>query len=222
MSQEDLTSPAAGEARGGPVAELRPAAAEVPLRRRPAGNPFLTRGTVVLVGVYAAGIAGLYGLKLRNGPSTALADQGMLHAKVEAALNVMGAAPPAADLEQRRSAKAIVGEFYTAARQRQTEPKDLKGNPFLCRIPEAAPVQPTTRPEPAKPRGPDEADQALAAAKTLKLQSVLVGGREPTAMISQNLLTEGQTIKGWTVSRITPTEVELTWRDRKHVLEMPK
>jgi hypothetical protein len=41
-------------------------------------------------------------------------------------------------------------------------------------------------------------------------------------MISSNLVTVGQTIKGWTVVRIDAREVELSWKDKTYVLEMPK
>jgi hypothetical protein len=59
----------------------------------------------------------------------------------------------------------------------------------------------------------------LAAAKGLKLQSVL-SGRTPTAMISNNVLTVGQTISGWTVAEIHPRYVVLTWETHKFELRM--
>jgi len=59
----------------------------------------------------------------------------------------------------------------------------------------------------------------MAEVRKLRLQSVLVG-RQTAAMVSNNLLTTGQTINGWTVSRIEPREVELTWKDQKYVLEL--
>jgi len=49
---------------------------------------------------------------------------------------------------------------------------------------------------------------------------VLSGSSGRFATISNNLLTEGQTISGWTVSKIIPGEVVLTWRDQTHVLKM--
>ena len=41
------------------------------------------------------------------------------------------------------------------------------------------------------------------------------------AMISNNLLREGQDIGGWTVVRIQPKEVVLGWQDKQYVLTPP-
>ncbi|HOF19416.1 MAG TPA: hypothetical protein PK082_10945, partial [Phycisphaerae bacterium] len=63
-------------------------------------------------------------------------------------------------------------------------------------------------------------EQALDAVRQLTLQSVLVGTHGATAMVSNNLLTEGQTISGWKVEKIRPDEVVLTWKNQKHVLRI--
>jgi hypothetical protein len=64
---------------------------------------------------------------------------------------------------------------------------------------------------------------ALAAVKGFKLQSVLMGANpsDNLAMVSNNLLAVGQEIAGWTVRKIEPQRVTLSWRDQEHVLEMP-
>jgi hypothetical protein len=69
-----------------------------------------------------------------------------------------------------------------------------------------------------KPKGPDPRERAMKAVQTLALDSILRGGDSAVAMISSNVVTVGQTIKGWTVTRITSTEVELAWQDQKYVL----
>jgi hypothetical protein len=221
MAQENL-KPDLGAAPGPPhPLELQPVDETASSRRKAATSPFLTRGNLALVAMFAAGIAGLYVLKLRSGPSAALADQDLAHAKVEAALNLLGGPPSAGELQSRSSAKAIVGEFYTAARQRQIDAKDLRGDPFALKLAAPKQIEPATQPQKAQPKPSDEADQAMQAAKSLKLQSVLVG-KQTMAMISSNLVTTGQTIKGWTVGRISPREVELIWKDKTYLLEMPK
>jgi hypothetical protein len=60
----------------------------------------------------------------------------------------------------------------------------------------------------------------MQAAKTLTLQSVLTGASGATAVISNNLLAEGQTIRGWTISKILSKEVLLTWKEQTFVLKM--
>ena len=222
MTQGNVKPTPGGEAGAPPPMELEPIGEAAAVRVKPSRSPFLTRGNLILLAMYAAGIAGLYGLGLRRGPSTALADQTLIHAKVEAALNGMGAPPSRAELQRRSSAKAIVSEFYTAAKQRQVALEALQGNPFVfTSIEPPKPVEPAPRPEPATRPGDDGSKGAMEAVKALKLQSVLVG-RQTTAMISNNLVTAGETINGWKVVRITPHEVELSWRDKTYVLEMPK
>ena len=62
----------------------------------------------------------------------------------------------------------------------------------------------------------------MSAVHTLSLQSVVTGEHGTMAMISNNLLTVGQRIHGWTVSEIGPRHVVLAWKDRQHVLHMPR
>ncbi len=204
-------------------AELQPCQAQATVARKPRRNLFLTRGSLVLLGIYATGFAALYVLGHGGGgPKAAKGEQNLVYAKVDAALNLMDAQPNAGELNQRTNAKAIVEGFYTAARQRQVDRNRLARNPFVFKekAPDAAPVVVPGEVEP-KDNVPAELKAAMEAVKTLKLQSVLIG-RRPAALVSNNLVTTGQNIKGWTVSRIGPREVELTWRDQKHVLELPK
>jgi len=201
--------------------ELKPVDDGVPIRARAPRSPFLTQGNLALLAMFAAGVAGLYALRLRNCPSTALADQSLAHAKVEAALDVLGAAPTAAEAQRKSSAKAIVSEFYTAARQRQIDVRALQGDPFVLRLQPPAATQPVkAKPEP-KPekKVPDDLQRAMEAVKTLKLTSV-ISGLSTAAMVSSNVVAVGETINGWTVIRIAPTEVELAWRDKRYILRM--
>jgi hypothetical protein len=214
-----------GSKAGDKPVELKPIEEAGNLRAKGSPNPFLTRANLMLLAMFGAGFGGLYVLSLRNGPSTALADQTLVHAKVEAALNTMGVAPTAADLEQHSRAKAIVNEFYTAARQRQIDLEKLRGNPFIFRKPDVPATQPAA--EPNEPNAPPPAEpgekEAMQAVQGLQLQSVLIDEQgDRVAFISSNLVATGQTIMGWTVVRINPTEVELSWREKKHVLKMQR
>jgi hypothetical protein len=221
MAQENVNVALGTEPEAPAAAAPKPAEQAAPIRRRSGGSPFLTRTNLGLLAMFAAGIVGLYALRLRHSPAAALADQTLAHAKVEAALNTLGTAEGGLTAEDRGSAKAIVAEFYAAARQRQVDAKELLGSPFVPRNVEDADPPPPPEVKAVEVKGPDEFEQALVAVKGLRLQSVLVG-KQTTAMISNNLVTVGQTIKGWTVVRIDAREVELSWKDKKYVLEMPK
>lgn len=213
-----------GQAGGGPGAplELAPVDESAALNRPVKPNPFLTRGNLLLLGMFAVGIAGVYVLSLRNGPTRAMAEQNLDHAKVEAALNVLASQPILAANQKGSTARAIVNEFYTAARQRQVPTAALACNPFVFQAIEANPQPDPNAAEQASPKdkGPDEAALALKAAQALHLQSV-VDGEPKMALISGNPMTVGQTINGWTVARIGAREVELTWKDQTFVLQMP-
>jgi hypothetical protein len=39
-------------------------------------------------------------------------------------------------------------------------------------------------------------------------------------MISNQVLTVGQSIRGWTVVEITPRQVVLAWKSHRHILTM--
>lgn len=203
----------------GPAA-MMPMQNAMAIQMRPPRSPFLTMGNLMLLAMFGIGIAGLYALRLRNGPASVLAEQNLEHAKVEAALNVMPA-PGDAGAAGRSNAVAIVGEFYTAAKQRQIDPRQLRSNPFVFeKI-----VKPEPKPEPVEVKPKDEVPvdvrNALEVVKTLRLQSVLSGNGTTAAMISNNVVSTGQAIRGWTVVRISPREVELAWRDKKYLLELP-
>jgi hypothetical protein len=125
------------------------------------------------------------------------------------------------------NAKEVVESFYRAAKDRQIPLSDLEGNPFVYVPPKAPAPEPVKKEEPDKEEAPEDpqADQraeAIRAVQDLELQSVLLGGRTRSAMISNNLLAEGQTIKGWTVSRIESRRVILTWREETYVLQMAR
>jgi len=211
--------PTAGGEEPATLQPVQQAAAGPPGSTR---SPFLTPGSLVVLGMFAIGMTGIYVLSLRIGPATALGEQNSAHAKVENALNALAAMPTAADAAQKTSAKAIVAEFYTAARQRQVGLRGLTGNPFVFVDPRPPATEPNDVPAPEQitPPEPDGKQQALAALKTLKLQTIMVGSTSPMALISSNLVTTGQTIGGWTIEKITPRQVHLRWKDLAHVLEI--
>jgi hypothetical protein len=184
------------------------------------------KGNLMLAGLFVAGIATVYLMSLRHGPAKASAEQNSTEAQVNTALSMLSKASVAS--VDRPKAMEVVSSFYYAAKQRQIPLNKLAGNPFVFRA--VRPPAPTTRPvEAVKPLTPNEEDmardkalsEALSAARSLRLQSVLIGSsRRPTAIISNNLLTEDQMVQGWTLAKIMPREVLLTWKDQKYVLKM--
>ena len=156
----------------------------------------------MLAALCLAGFVALYVLSKRSGPQSAMGGQTLMYAKVDAALNMMGSTPSSVELTQQTNAKAIVDQFYTAAKQRQVDRKLLQRNPFIFKqeVPRASKIE-VPKATPKVDKVQDELKAALAAARQLKLQTVLVG-KNPAALISDSLVTTGQTIRGWKVTKI--------------------
>ncbi len=175
---------------------------------------------MLLMGLFVAGIACLWMLSLRKGPATASAQETVVESTVDTALAEL---TPTTGKNSKETA-AVLDTFYYEAKHRQIPQGRLKANPFVYAMPQkavAAAPEPQATPAPRAPVAVSaETQEAMAAVKKLSLQSVLMGNHQTVAMISNNLLGEGQTIEGWTVSSIESRTVTLTWKDQKYMLQM--
>jgi len=193
--------------------------------RTPSGKKrFPIGGNLFLVVLFAAGLAALYVLRLRAAPAQASAEQLRVQSQVDTALTKLSDFRLAAR-KPTDGGPDVADVFYFEARHRQIPLAQLRGNPFVFVAP-----SPKTHPlAPLKP-GPQETSgeeteqlsEAMAAVKALTLQSVLTGEHGATVMISNNLLTEGQKIRGWTVEAIRSRQVVLSWQGHSYVLRMPE
>jgi len=177
-------------------------------------------GNLVLVGLFVAGALCVYFLSIRKGPSQASAEQLTAEAKVEVALNQIRQ-----DEEDRAGrpseAMAVVESFYHETGARQIPASKLKGNPFAFK----PPGEEESAPRDTQETGFSVFDGPVYGTKLcpvdqLHLQSILKGRDGAVAMISNNLLREGQTIEGWKVVKIQPREVILSGNGRRYVLKM--
>jgi hypothetical protein len=210
----DPFGPPASEAAS-PAAQAGPAARVLQALRQ---------GNLLLVALVLAGLAGVYLLSLRSGPATASAQQVQDEMRVDAALTNLRH-PPEGGLAAQKS-RTIIDMFYHETRQKQVPVSQLVANPFVFKIPGAGVAMLVSQePDQAVKTDVDmSGPAALAAVRQLKLQSVLMGSRpsESLAMVSNNLLAVGQEVGGWTVRKIEPSRVTLTWREQEYVLEMPR
>jgi hypothetical protein len=197
------------------------APAPTPKQRKARGNSFLRDNALLLaMPVIAAGV--LYALSLRGGPAAASAQQLQNELQVESAISSLTA--KTSDVNKVKT-QGILDNFYHEAKQRQIPLERLQGNPFVFKAPSGGnPKTAATKPVEIVPVAPpvdNDLTAAMNAVKQMHLQSILSGSSgRAIATISNNLLTEGQTISGWTVGKIAPTEVTLTWRDQTYVLKM--
>ena len=189
-------------------AASRPPAAE--RRRRLA----LHGGNLLLVIMFGVAIAAVYLLKLRITPASVDAEETRAEQQVDLAIGLWGAPQQGGSL--RESSQSLVESFYKDAGQRQIPLHELQDNPFAFLAPKG---EPEDTPESAGSSddggrtSPDQRrDNALTAVQLLELQSISAR-HDGTwmAQISDNLVTIGQTINGWTLTRIEPRHVVLTW-----------
>lgn len=169
---------------------------------------------IVLVLIVAAGA--LYVLReWKVAPGASSAEARLMEATVDSAilqLGQAGASARAADVEK------VVNAFYARAERRQIPLEDLGRNPFQF---QSGLMPPPTADKggPARPTGPPAPQQV----RNLKLQSILIGqSGSSIAMINNNMLTVGQTIRGWTVKEIHLRKVILEYKGRTYELKQQR
>ncbi|MFP3936892.1 MAG: hypothetical protein ACLFVW_01030 [Phycisphaerae bacterium] len=184
-----------------------------------AGKLLHDHGNLVVPAVFVMGIAVVYMLGMRAGPREASADEQQNELRVESALDRLDRVET-----DDRDAKTVVQSFYTNTKRRQIPAGNLSRNVFTT---EHAGLgedpQSYSESDGGESSGGSSAQrEALSRVKSLRLQSVLSGQSDSRALISDTLVSEGETIEGWTVSEIRRRSVILTWNDRSYVLQMPQ
>lgn len=198
--------------------------------RRQSRSPYkaqMMRSNIFFVVLFVGGAATVYGLSLRKGPAAASAEQKMVETQVNSAIlrianedSTEVKTPSSGQITSR-----VLKNFYDQIAERQIPLSDLEKNPFVF-IP-AAPATPIVVRNPPKTevieKSPEEKshEEAMVVLKALRLQSVMMGRDGGTAIISDNLLTVGQTIEGFKIKSISPRLVVLVRDGREFVLEMP-
>ncbi len=180
----------------------------------------LSSTNLILAILFAAGIFGVYLLSLNGGLAKASAQQQAVETSVDNALVLLNNST--LNKKESKEEKEIVQAFYYEARQRQIPLKNLKTNPFVYEPPRYSPASPykADKIQIIEPQQEPDVLSAYETAEKLTLQSVLKGSSGATAMISNNLLAEGQKIGPWTVSEIRNRKVILRWGEHEYVLEM--
>ena len=180
----------------------------------------VNQANLVLAGLFAVGIVVVYLLSLGDGPAQASAQQLAAEQQVESVLQKLDQKGEDPANKVQKASKKMRGH-QEAMRQRQVAAEDLGGNPFVFKPAQPKPKVGTKSKKRRVTKDPAEQrwDDALAVVKRLKLQMVLAG-QEPKASISGVFLEVGEVIQGWTIAKILPQKVVLTWRDKTYTLEM--
>jgi hypothetical protein len=181
-----------------------------------AGKLPVSSANLILAGLFAAGVLCLYLLNLRVGPNTASAEEQAVTDQVNAAILQLNASAG----KKADDTDDVVNTFYYEAKERQIPVSELLGNPFVFKA--ASPGANLSGGDDGLEDANVNQLDAVAAVKKLQLQSVLTGEHGAVAMVSGNLLTEGQEVDGWTVRSIDPRQVVLARGGMEYVLQMPK
>ena len=170
---------------------------------------------LVLAGLFIAGMACVYLLSLHDGPARATAQQQAAELQVDSALKRLQK-PAKGSAKPEATAQEMINDLFERVCDRQVPLSNLRGNPFAFVPQAAAPVlvkdDKTNRMNPAT--------AALQRAEALRLQSIVVAENGTAAVISDNLLTVGQKVAGWTVAAIRGRCVVLKWKKLTYVLKM--
>ena len=224
----DIPGMAGGETPGGDPL-TRPSDAGAGEARKNRYKSQMARANIALALLFASGAAVIYGLSLRKGPAEASAEQQVTEAQVDSAILRLSAAPVdgSAQPAAGRVTRELLKNFCAEVRDRQIPANALRKDPFVfVPPPSRVPAATAAKAAPAQVAAPTVTPaQTLAEVKrrlkTLEVQSIMMsphGGG--TAIISNNLLTAGQRIEGFTVKSIQAKAVTLTWKDQTFTLEM--
>ena len=232
MAENPYTTPAKSAQDAGDMPDMEAAPQQAqPQKSQPQHSSYkaqMTRANVILAVLFAGGVATVYGLSVRKGPAEATAEQKLAESSVDSALlRFKGGSGRGSDaLSARKITRDLLSNFSDRIVKNQIPLAKLNKNPFVFVPPEARVAPSVTRVHPgSKPKveeTPEEITQkqAMERLSRLRLQSVMMGSSGSAAVISNNLLTEGQRTEGFTVKKISSKSVVLTWRGQEFVLKM--
>lgn len=226
----DMSGAGAGDFQGAPAAVPEPARASRNSRprRRSRYRAQMARANVFMGALFIGAAALVYGLALRKGPSRAAAAMDRaVQADVDNAIRRFASDAWLSPRTARPGMRAsmLLRSFHEQVRRRQIPLEQLAKDPFEFVPP--PPLKPvTTAPaEPAPPAGAVTRAEPTRAEvrerfKKLRLQAVQKGRAGAIAIISNNLVAEGQAIDCFKVVRIGVETVVLEAQGEQYVLRL--
>ena len=190
-------------------------------------NPYrmeVLRSNLFLVALFITGAAVVYGLSWGKGPQKVSAEEKLVEAQVDSAILRLSQQASNSSNAPRpgQITKEILHNFQERMLKSQIPLQKLRKNPFVFVQPIRKPTISIVHKEPDKKNSSlnqrETQEDVINALKKLHLQSVLIGRNGATAIISNNLLTVGQRIEGFTIESITPRQVVLSRRGKRYIL----
>jgi len=188
----------------------------------------MARANVFMGALFIGAAALVYGLALRKGPSRAAAAMDRaVQADVDNAIRRFASDAWLSPRTARPGMRAsmLLRSFHEQVRRRQIPLEELAKDPFEFVPPppmqpvKKPPARTTPAPTVARPAEPTKAE-VRERFKKLRLQAVQKGHKGAIAIISNNLVTEGQMIDCFKVVRIGAEAVVLDWQGQQYVLKL--
>ena len=188
-----------------------------------------SRGTMIVMGLLLAGGASVYLMSMRSMPQVASAKDKAMEDEVEKAIATLDKQGDQAKALSQMfdNSDQVVEVFFNYPAQNQVPLDDLKKNPFLHLrkskgsgdVSDADLINAREAAE-AEKRHNEQKKQLEAALAQLKLQTILIGEGSSAVMINNTILSEGQTVEGFSITTIKKQSVTLKAGDMEFELKM--
>lgn len=214
MNEEDMTMPIGlGPEGGADHSEITFAEEK---------KPSVNSATLMLVGVFAAGLMVIYFLGMHNKPRAASAEQAANQARMDSAIASLLARKGGGEEIKNlfKDTDRLVAMFYNYPGGGPAD-DELPNNPFAM---DSATIHAPDVAIPVERNNYDEQERLRKAADAfaqLKLESVIMGKR-PMAMINHKIVTIGTKIGDFTVSEIEGQRVVLNYAGAKFELKLQR
>ncbi|MGH7215013.1 MAG: general secretion pathway protein GspB [Tepidisphaeraceae bacterium] len=181
-------------------------------------------GTLVMLGLIVAGVAGTYLMMMRAGPKSASAGSPDAAAANKTITQFLQDGQENRKMMENmlKSTEKVVEQFTNYPSMAQVPLSDLKTNPFRHAIEAPAGQAPSLSEAAEKKRREEERVAMLKAVQELQLQSVLHGDARRACMINNTLYQEGQAVEGFAIEKISPNAVIVKQGSYRFELRMQK
>jgi hypothetical protein len=177
----------------------------------------LSTGTLVVAGLIAAAAALTYFMHLRTGPAKAAANPATANADATISQFLSNDSQNAERMRQLlKDTEKAVQQFQQQPGKTQVPLDELKTNPFRTEFAAAK------NEEAEKAVEQKRKDELRTAAATLKVQTIMSGGKRKAAMINGSLKAEGEEVNGFEVEKINTDSVIVRKDGSRFALKMQK
>jgi hypothetical protein len=177
----------------------------------------LSTGTLVVGGLIAAAAAMTYFMHLRTGPAKASANPATASADATITQFLSNDSQNAEKMRQLlKDTEKAVQQFQQQPTKTQVPLEELKTNPFRTEFGAAK------NEEAEKAAEQKRKDELRTAAASLKVQTIMSGGKRKAAMINGTLKAEGEEVNGFEIEKISSDSVIVRKDGSRFALKMQK